>query len=247
MLNKYKLFEFETIDSTNEEAKRLIASGQVDFSFAVIWSKSQSKGRGRTGKQWLSPAGNLYVSLLMKIDYNVRTASQISFIAAHALGEVISPLLAAGYKLHYKWPNDVLIDGKKLAGILLESVVGAKEKNRLEWLIVGVGVNIEEIPKDLPIPATSLENCGITGVSAKDLLTKFVDSFNSERSIWENQGFSSVKAAWLDRAYKIGEPIKIKLGANEFSGIFHGINDGGDLELLVDGKTKLISSGEVFF
>src|ERR1700733_4426211 len=118
LLNDYHLLSFDTLDSTNEEAQRLAKGGGCHG--AVIWAKKQTEGKGRMGRSWISSDGNLFVSVLLQPDKPLREFTQLSFVAAVATLESLEPLLEKG-KLQCKWPNDILLDGKKVGGILLES------------------------------------------------------------------------------------------------------------------------------
>ena len=124
----------------------------------VIWAKSQTAGRGRQGRQWQSPEGNLYCSIIVRPAVRAADAAQFSFVTALALGQALSGLLPDSVEMRYKWPNDLLLDARKVAGILLESSGGAD--GGLDWLVVGAGLNVEEFPRLLPdgYPATSLRD-----------------------------------------------------------------------------------------
>jgi len=148
----YRLLSFAAIDSTNEEAKRQAAAGAPEGT--LIWARAQQAGRGRRGRPWVSEPGNLYMSLLLRPDRAAPAAAQLGFAAALAVGEAALPLLPASAALAYKWPNDVLIDGRKTSGILLESQ--AAGEGRLDWLVVGIGVNLVSFPEGAEYPATSL-------------------------------------------------------------------------------------------
>jgi BirA family biotin operon repressor/biotin-[acetyl-CoA-carboxylase] ligase len=236
------LLEFPTLDSTNEEAKRLIKNGCAQ-DFQVILAHEQYAGRGRSGKVWQSPPGNLYCSVLVSLSGDLKKNAQISFVAAIAIGEVLAEILPDEFNIQYKWPNDVYIGGKKIAGILLESV---KSKGS-NWFIIGVGVNIKWHPADLPTAATSLAYCDIKGISPKELIIKFMAAFENNIKLWQEAGFKSIKDAWLKKAYRLNEEITANFGNQTLVGIFSGMNNNGELELVSEGGKHLISSGEVFF
>ncbi len=147
-LRSFNLLMFDDIDSTNTEAKRL-AECSVDGDF-VIWAKSQNNGRGRAGKEWISEEGNLYMSLLLRPRCAFVHYSEISFVTAISVGEVIFDLVAGceGFKemtSGYKWPNDILVDGKKISGILLETLPYSVSNSEERWLIIGIGINITSL------------------------------------------------------------------------------------------------------
>ena len=131
----YRLLGFAELDSTNEEAKRQATAGAPEG--ALVWARAQSAGRGRRGRRWVSEPGNLYLSILLRPSFPPATAAQLGFAAALAVGEAAAAALPAGADVAYKWPNDVLISGRKASGILLESQ--AAGEGRLDWLVVGIG------------------------------------------------------------------------------------------------------------
>lgn len=132
----FNLLPFESIDSTNEEAKRQAASGAPDGT--IIWAKQQLSGKGRRLRSWVSEEGNLYCSFLVRPDVSPAKAMQMSFIAAVAVAETVAAVLPKGTLVTCKWPNDVLVGGKKTAGILLES--GGVSGQTLDWLVIGAGL-----------------------------------------------------------------------------------------------------------
>ena len=142
----YRLLAYEQIDSTNEEAKRLAAAGAP--AGTLVWAGEQLAGRGRRGRGWASPPGNLYVSLLLRPACPPAQACQLNFVAAVALAEAVSALLPAGAGVALKWPNDVLVGGAKVSGILLEA--SAALDRSIDWLVIGAGVNIASHPADTP-------------------------------------------------------------------------------------------------
>lgn len=247
----YTLLEFANVDSSNEEAKRLVRAGMGGdhHDVTVVWAKSQSDGKGRFGRQWISPKGNLYVSLLIKPRANLQTLSQLSFVTALALREAIQSILPQDEFLavQYKWPNDILIDGKKVAGILLESASVDKKKNP-EWLIIGVGVNIASFPaRGVNVPATSLKEFGAVP-SVESVLYNLIWSFKDKFDLWQEEGFHIFKEKWIRNAKGIGEEISVNYARENICGIFKGINHEGAMVLtLGGGQTMLLSYGEVSF
>jgi BirA family biotin operon repressor/biotin-[acetyl-CoA-carboxylase] ligase len=240
----YRLAAFESLDSTNEQARKLASDGALDGS--VVWAKSQTSGRGRNGRQWDSPEGNLYCSIILRPDMPVAEAAQYSFVTALAMGYALDGLLSDSVGLTYKWPNDLLLEGRKVAGILLESS-GASD-GRLDWLVIGAGLNIEESPAQPAYPATSLREQGVAPVTPHDMLCRFVEGFDHWRSRWRNEGLGVVREAWLERAARLGEEIVVRLPDRELNGCFDGLDENGALLLtMADGSSRAISAGDVFF
>lgn len=241
----YSLVSLDEIDSTNEEAKRRI-DGADATPGDVIWSRTQSAGRGRQGRRWLSPEGNLYFSLILRPRRPAATAAEISFVAAVALGDTVAPLLGAAKRVTLKWPNDLLIEGRKAAGILLESFGGPR--GFTEWLILGVGVNLASHPSGTDFPATSISAQSGRAESPRAVLEFYLGHFDSWLARWRGEGFAPVRRAWLRNAAGLGGPITVRIGDEVIAGTFRTVNENGALELDgADGATRVINAGDVFF
>lgn len=239
----YRLKAFDTLDSTNEEAKRQALAG-ADPGL-VVWAKSQSAGRGRRGRTWVSPAGGLYFSLLLKPDCPPARAAQLSFVSALAVAEGVAPDLPRDRGIAFKWPNDLLVNGRKISGILLESGGGSA---RVAWLVVGIGINVDSHPEGTEYPATSLFGEGAKGVRHGELLGRVVAAFHGWLGIWEREGFEPVREAWLGAARGLGEPISVRLPDRTLDGIFRGLAAEGALILDVLGEgERIIPAGDVYF
>lgn len=241
----YRLATFESLDSTNEQARGLAMDGALDGT--VIWAKSQTAGRGRQGREWQSPEGNLYCSIVVRPEVPAADAAQLSFVTALALGQAVSGLLPDGVEMRYKWPNDLLLDGRKAAGILLESSGGAA--GGLDWLVIGAGLNVEECPDVTDgYPATSLREAGVRPVALDDILARYIGGFAHWRARWQNEGLAAIREAWLERAARLGEDITVRLPGDQLQGRFTGLDEGGALLLdLPDGSRRTITAGDVFF
>ena len=140
----YQLVRLDSVDSTNEEARRLAAS-EAAVDGTLVWALSQTAGKGRRGRAWESPGGNLYCSILLRPDCAAAKAAQLSFVAAVAVVEAVTDIAGPALEVRCKWPNDVLVGGRKISGILLESEAGAGDE--VEWVVVGVGVNVAHHPR----------------------------------------------------------------------------------------------------
>lgn len=248
-LQDYNLLIYEEIDSTNAEAKRLACEG-VSGSYA-IWAKSQLQGSGRYGRNWVSPPGNLYLSLLIRPECDLALASQIAFVTAVAMADTVAFFLPMSAQVGYKWPNDIMIDGRKTGGILLESAVKAGS-TMIDWLVIGVGINVSYSPELLEertgYQATSLHKEGAGGAHADEVLYKFMQSFSATYNSWQQHGFLPLKERCLAQALNIGKAITVSTASDRLSGVFEGINDEGCLLLMLEGgHQQVISVGEVFF
>jgi BirA family biotin operon repressor/biotin-[acetyl-CoA-carboxylase] ligase len=239
----YDLVTFETIDSTNEEARRRAVLGAREGT--LVWGLEQTAGRGRRGRTWQSPPGNLYMSLLLKPACGLEAAAQLSFVTAVALGEALDAMLPPGPAVRFKWPNDVLIDGAKVSGILMEA---AGSVAQVEWVVIGIGVNIASAPEGAPYPATSLARAGAAGATPAALLERLAAALLSWRERWLKQGFAPVRQQWLRFARGLGEEIHVRLPGETVDGRFAALDDGGALRLaLPDGSMRTITAGDVFF
>jgi BirA family biotin operon repressor/biotin-[acetyl-CoA-carboxylase] ligase len=234
-----------TVGSTNEDLKRYARAGAEEGTLVV--AERQTAGRGRRGRDWISPAGNLYASLLLRPGHPAGEALQVSFVAAVALAEAIAACLPPTADVRCKWPNDVLVDDRKVAGLLLESE--ADDQGGLAWLIVGAGVNIVSFPPldDAAYPATSLHAAGATGIDAAAVLSAFGEAFLAWHQRWQEEGFSRVRAAWRQRAAGLGETITVRLESETVSGAFLDLDADGALLLgQATQGVRRITAGDVF-
>jgi len=238
----YRLIRLATVGSTNDEAKRLAQSGAPEGT--LVWALEQTAGRGRRGRPWQSPPGNLYLSLLLRPAVSAGQAAQLGFVAALALGDALEPLIGAGHALRFKWPNDVLLDGRKLAGILLESETAAAVA--VAFVVIGMGINLAVAPSGTEFPAISLAEAGIRGVSPGVLLDAFAHHFQGWYRRWRAEGFAPVRLAWLARAGGLGEAVLVRLERATLSGRFLDLDEEGALLLESDQGRRRIAAGEVF-
>lgn len=243
LLNDYHLLSFDTIDSTNEEAKRLAANGASHG--AVIWAKEQTHGKGRAGRNWESISGNLFVTVLLQPGCDIAIIPQLTYVASLAAYHTIHDILPEPSSLSLKWPNDVLIDNKKVAGILLESFIVPGDDQR--WVAVGVGMNIDASPQHVEFPATSLKEEGVEIISAKIVLSRYIHCFVETYNQWSKRGFTAIKRQWADAAWSIGKEVKVSLPQEEVQGIFKGIDSEGGLILqLTPTQKRIIHAGDMF-
>lgn len=250
LIDAYHLLSYEELDSTNDEARRIAEGGGSHG--AVIWAKRQTAGRGRMGRHWVSADGNLYCSVLLAPECDIATASQLAFVAAVAAVETLMPILPDGGELSCKWPNDILLNGKKIGGILLESFetadISPGQNRMVRWVIVGVGINIDSCPDKTDIPATYLKAAGVEIISAKIVISRFIHHFITTYDLWAKRGFAPVRRKWLEYAFRKGENIQVRLPKETLQGVFEGIDTRGQLLLKpAAGKRLSISAGDVFW
>lgn len=231
---------FDALDSTNAEARRRIAAAAAADGWII--ARTQSGGRGRRGRTWVSEAGNVYASRVVSPKAPLTRLPELSFVAGVATHEAVTAHLPpeAG-PITCKWPNDVLVKRGKVAGILLES------EGASGWLVVGIGVNVRNAPEGVEFPATSL--CA-EGASPEltEVIVSLVTAFERWYGIWRRDGFAPVREAWKQRAAGVGDVIRVRLEGRELTGIFHDIDpDGALLLTMPDGRRERIAAGDVFF
>ncbi|MFA6114484.1 MAG: biotin--[acetyl-CoA-carboxylase] ligase [Sphingomonas sp.] len=223
-----------------------------------LWLRAerQTGGRGRQGRAWSSPEGNLYASTLVRLRPHDPQAATLALVAAVALEEVTSaylfpregrgpasgrPQLGPGLRRGtlIKWPNDLLLDGAKLSGILLERAGDA--------VVIGMGVNLAHHPTDLERPATSLAAHGAAPDPA-DFLETLADAFERWLGIWRVEGLAPIRSRWLERAHAPGTALTARLpDGGAIDGLFQGLNGDGALILrLADGSSRVIHAADVF-
>jgi BirA family biotin operon repressor/biotin-[acetyl-CoA-carboxylase] ligase len=243
----YHLIALGTVDSTNEEARRRAALGEAETpDGTLIWAESQTAGRGRRGRTWQSPPGNLYCSLVLRPECPVAKAAELGFVAALAVYDTVGSLAIPGTAAFCKWPNDVLVNDRKAAGLLLESEGSSKGKP--EWVILGVGLNIAHFPEDAEYPATSLYAEGTRDVTVVDALETFARHFLTWTNRWLDDGFAPIRQNWLWRAKGVGETVQVRLERETLEGTFKDLDHDGALLLAEPGgRVRRIAAGDVFF
>ncbi len=227
----------DSVDSTNLEAARRINTGDQ-----WILAHSQTAGTGRRGKVWEMPKGNFAASLLMHSAEDMQALAQRSFIAALALHDTLEAFGAADISL--KWPNDVLVRGRKIAGILLASAKGA--------IVIGIGVNLAKAPdiaklEPTALPPIALKTVIASHVSAEDFLAVLATSFERYEQQMRRFGFATIRTAWLQKATRLGEVIYARLPDGIETGTFETIDDTGALVLITAKGRMVLPAAEVFF
>ncbi len=244
---------YDSVGSTSDVVRDMADAGCADGT--AIRAREQTGGRGRHGRSWSSPPGNLYLSVLLRETVPAARLPELSFVAAVAMGEAISSVLADGAALRFKWPNDILLGGAKCVGLLLEAGSGqAGQAGRAEtpWVIIGSGVNIASHPEGTPYPATHLSAEGFSSdVQSQDdpvalLAARYLQSLSSWRERWCRQGFAPIRAAWRAAAHRVGEDMTIRLGEQKLSGQFVDMDETGGLVIDIPGAgRKTVTAGEV--
>ncbi len=229
--------DFAELGSTNDCAVKL--SEQPPSPRFVITAERQTAGRGRRGRSWQSLEGNLFMSLGLEMEQ--RRWGELVFVVSLALLETVRRF-KPGIDISLKWPNDVLVAGGKISGILLEKGAGM-------YIIIGIGVNIASAPsvsESMLYPSASLAETGIQ-TDRVTFLKFFLQQFNLGLERWNRHGFAEVKDLWLRSAKGVGNEIRINLPRESLNGIFKGLGDDGCLLLETAGEIKKIVAGDVFF
>ena len=233
-----RLIAHDTIGSTNAEALRLAREASAGRCGSP--PKSQTAGRGRRGRTWVSEPGNLYASLLLTDPAPPERFPELSFVAgAGAARRHRRAHPGARLRLVLKWPNDLLIDRNKFAGILVEGEGAA--------VAIGIGVNCVHHPAGTDFPATDLATAGVR-TSPESLFAPLSAAMMARLAQWDRgAGFAAIRADWLARAAGIGKPIRVKSGDGELAGQFDTIDATGRLVLrLADGTMQTVAAGDVF-
>ena len=229
----WTLVALQSVGSTNDEAARLAADGAPEGT--VVWARQQTGGRGRRGRRWASPPGNLYSSTVLRPDCPASRAAELGFVAALAVVDIVPPTRS----VRVKWPNDVLVDGGKVAGILPESAIG--QNGRAEHVVMGIGVNIGFAPQlpEMRYPAAMLSG------TVECALEKLAAALATRLGQWRRDGFSTIRTAWLEQAGPIGLDVDVKLGEELVRGRFAGVGADGALLLDTPAGPRRIVAGEL--
>ncbi len=247
----YGLVTFDKAGSTNVEALSYARQGAK----APCWfvTSEQTAGRGRRQRPWIAPRGNLASSVLEILDMPPAAAATLGFAAGLAIESALrqvsleTALRSAGtatLDFALKWPNDVLVGGRKIVGMLLEAeqVAGGLA------VVAGIGTNVVAAPADTPTPAVSLRDLGVQ-VGAEDLFTALSESWVEYFGIWNGgRGFAHIRKLWLARAAGLGQPVAIRSGHAIVEGIFDTIDEQGCMLVrTAEGRLEPITAGDVHF
>lgn len=241
-LLNFTIYDFAVVGSTNDEVKVLLAQGAGEGT--VVRAETQTAGRGRRGKQWISQPGNLYCSFLLMPECSLIQACQLSFVMAVAVGNTLIPFLKNPHVLSYKWPNDILLQKEKVAGILIETE--SQGGQLAEACIVGIGVNLNSLPDHPAYPVTTLRNHTKSNLILDALFSELLMQIKKTYQLWQKDGFDVIRKAWLERAFNLGEELIINLGKKEVRGQFMGLSEEGALLLKErNGFVHKLTSAEI--
>lgn len=252
----YRLDAHESVGSTNALAIEHARAGDPGKLWIV--ASRQESGRGRRGRPWATPQGNLAATLLLISGRDLKCSATLGFVAGLALSDALDAVVpnvtvavapdggsGAQGRFELKWPNDVLTSGAKLAGILLESTMVADDRAAVA---VGIGVNVEAYPEDVPYPATSLRALGST-CDAGTLFLALSDAWSQAMRLWdEGRGLQSIRRRWLSRAAGLGGEVAVRVDGRVVRGIFETIDEDCQFVIREEGGARIaIAAGDVHF
>ena len=236
----WRLTVFETLPSTSELVRQRAAEGEP--AGLAVMARQQAQGRGSFGRSWSSPAGNLYISMLLRPEGRLAEGGLWSLLSAVALADAVAGVLPDPAALRLKWPNDLMLNGGKLAGILLDSTAGAD--GRLASIVIGIGLNIATRP-DMPDRITACLADVAPPPPPETMAERLLDSLGRWITIQARDGFAPIRAAWLARSHPTGTPMRLRHGTTDLDGAFAGIADDGSILLDIAGTTRAFAAGEV--
>ena len=237
------LAAYESLTSTNDEAKDLAIKANAPEG-TVVWAKKQTAGRGRMTRSWESPAGNLYSSTIFRPSTSLTYAAQIAYLPALAVGEMLN-LYTPTSNYAFKWPNDVLVNHKKISGILLESGNWAETVSK--WVVVGCGINLVHSPTEAQFPASSILKETKISIPLEEALATYCGFLLDWYKRWQNDGFSVVREAWLQKADGLKRNLTVELGEQLLRGYFVDLDSRGALKLETKNGVRVIEAGDVYF
>lgn len=209
----------------------------------VVHAFEQKKGVGRHGRKWVSEPGNLYMSMLLRPTASLQEIPQLSLVTSLAAALTIEEYIEDTSLLKLKWPNDVFIGKEKCGGILLETEL--RENGGVEWVAVGIGINISNAPLGL---GTCVQDYSDRVIDIINFRNSFLSNMANVYSDWQRLPFETLKQKWLDRSFAKDTKIEVKIGVQIETGYFHDLDEMGNLILRdLEYRLKTISAGEVHF
>lgn len=237
-----KILVFDELSSTNSKAKKLAQKGEEEGT--VVIAKIQNNGRGRFERIWESPDGGLYLSIILRPDIPPEKITLLPLIAALAVTKTINEY---GLSACIKWPNDVRVNGKKIAGILLES-----DDNQLRYVVLGIGVNlnidISRFSEELKNVVTSLSEELATTIDYHTFLKKLLSMLDTYYTMFIDKDFDKILREWKTKSDTLGRKVRIVTSSDEITGKAYDVDESGFLIVIMDsGKYKKITSGDCMY
>jgi BirA family biotin operon repressor/biotin-[acetyl-CoA-carboxylase] ligase len=236
----WRLRSYPSLDSTSDLCAALAAAGEREG--LAIMALRQTAGRGSRGRNWQSPVGNLYISALLRPPERVAEVGRWALLTAVALSDALAGLLPDPGLIALKWPNDVLLDQSKVAGILLDAT--ATQAGAIDWMVIGCGVNLAHAP-EVPGRRTACVAEFTAPPTPKAMAARLLDRLAYWRSVRAMDGFGPVRSAWLSRAQPVGTRLQLAYNERLIGGTFAGLADDGSLLLATGGRVEAFATGEV--
>ena len=234
MKKKYNLINLKTVKSTNLEIKKMISSNK-NINNLCLSADNQTDGYGRRNAKWFSYKGNIHLSILVKPKCSINEVNQLSFMTSITLGDTLKKI-KSNINIKYKWPNDILLNKKKIAGVIVETSSFVNKK--IKWVIIGIGLNIKKSPnlntKEFKITSLNKEKIY---VKKDDFINSFLQRFFRNYEFWKKKGFNFIKKNWISNVYKKNNKIVVKYQNNYIKGKI--------LDLLINGGIKLKTNKEI--
>ena len=241
MKKKYNLINLKTVKSTNLEIKKMISS-KININNLCLSADNQTDGYGRRNAKWFSYKGNIHLSILVKPKCSINEVNQLSFMTSISLGDTLKKI-KSNINIKYKWPNDILLNKKKIAGVLIETSSHINKK--IKWVIIGIGLNIKKSPnlnkKEFKITSLNKEKIYI---EKDNFIDSFLQNFFINYEFWKKKGFNFIKKNWISNIYKINNKIIVKYQNNYIKGKVVNLLINGGIKLKINKETKEIFYGD---
>jgi BirA family biotin operon repressor/biotin-[acetyl-CoA-carboxylase] ligase len=228
-LNDWQLFILKKVTSTMDEIKKECYKSNLN---TLLMAYTQTTGRGRNHNTWVSNLGNLFLSIKLNT-LKMPNPLILNYITGIVVYDTIKFFLEKNNNLYIKWPNDLLINKKKVAGILIDSI---SRGNKISELYVGIGINVKIAPSHLDYETTCLKNESTITITRKKLLSKLIFYFNYWENVFKKNNFLYISNCWMKRSLPINSKISFKKNKKIISGIYKGISETGSIRILIDNK-----------
>ena len=240
----YEVVALDTVDTVLDEAIRRAESGADEGT--LIWAQNQSGTRWRGESGWLPGSGNLHCAIILRPDFSTAITPELNFVAALSLGNAMATRLSPGVSLRYRWPNDIILNFDKVAGVMLAT--SSQRDAHYEWVVLAAHVNIATYPQDQDIDAVSIIDAeGLTDIDPPSLLEDYAKHFLASINKWAETGLAGILKSWQQRVDGIGERISINLNEDRITGTLESLDADGSANIVTDdGSSRQIRVGEYY-
>ena len=240
----FDIVALDAVDTVLDEAIRRAESGADEGT--LIWAQDQTGTRWRGSSGWLPGSGNLHCAIILRPDFSTAITPELNFVAAVSLGSAIASRLSPGVSLRYRWPNDIILNADKVAGVMLAT--SSQRNSHYEWAVLAAHVNIATYPQDQDIDAVSIIDAeGSTDIDPPSLLEDYAKHFLASINRWAETGLASILKSWQQRVDGVGERISIELNGDRVTGILESLGADGSAKIVADsGSSRQIRVGEYY-